>query len=443
MSAVLDENTQFVDSSGAPLVGGFLFFGIQNADPVLNPISIFSDRALTIAIANPQTLDALGRSTNKVWLDGRYSMRVEDLNNVQIYQELDNGESASAGIEGLENVSGADTITATGVTGITSYVDQQQFIFKVAQTNTAAVTLNIDSVGARSVVKNHDKAILPNDFEANQIVIVAYNSTDDVFEWVNQNAKTVTFYEGTPVVAAATTDIWDQSGNTIHITGTTGITSFGTAPNVGAKRTLIFDAAVTLTNSTNLALPGGANFTTEAGDILQVYADTTTQFDVSIIKKDGSAVTQKIVQIITGVLNTTLSTTSTSMVATGVIATITPKSTSNTILVLWNFAGSHGASNYMQLDIRRNDTRIYPTPTSPSNRTPSLGQLILTDGLDIANFAGQFIDNPASVSSLDYEIFFNTTNSGTASFINRSANDTDIIGVSRSSSSITLLELAP
>jgi len=72
----------------------------------------------------------------------------------------------------------------------------------------------------------------------------------------------------TSVASAATTDLGVASvtGNVIHITGTTTITSFDTASD-GAIRELIFDASLTLThNATSLILPTGANIITEAGD---------------------------------------------------------------------------------------------------------------------------------------------------------------------------------
>jgi hypothetical protein len=56
------------------------------------------------------------------------------------------------------------------------------------------------------------------------------------------------------------------TGNTVHITGTTTITSFGTAA-AGVERKVVFDGALTLThNATSLILPTGANITTAAGD---------------------------------------------------------------------------------------------------------------------------------------------------------------------------------
>ncbi len=92
MTATFDEQTQFVDTAGKPLVGASVYFGVRNTDPVANPISIFSDRDLAMAAANPQLTDANGRVANKVWLLGPYSLQVRNSLDVQVYQALDNGD---------------------------------------------------------------------------------------------------------------------------------------------------------------------------------------------------------------------------------------------------------------------------------------------------------------------------------------------------------------
>jgi len=67
------------------------------------------------------------------------------------------------------------------------------------------------------------------------------------------------------VASAATTNLSATSTN-VRITGTTTITSFGTADS-GILRFIRFAAALTLThNATSLILPGAANITTAAGD---------------------------------------------------------------------------------------------------------------------------------------------------------------------------------
>lgn len=72
---------------------------------------------------------------------------------------------------------------------------------------------------------------------------------------------------GAPAICATGTSIY------VDITGTTTITSFGAA-NAGCWRILQFDGALTLThNATSLIIPGGANITTAAGDVLGVISE--------------------------------------------------------------------------------------------------------------------------------------------------------------------------
>lgn len=87
---------------------------------------------------------------------------------------------------------------------------------------------------------------------------------------------------GAAIASAATTTIGTRGlGDYIHITGTTTITSFGTAAAAGVRRTLIFDGALTLThNATSLICPGAANIVTVAGTIIEVVAETTANWRV-------------------------------------------------------------------------------------------------------------------------------------------------------------------
>ena len=81
----------------------------------------------------------------------------------------------------------------------------------------------------------------------------AYTPSEGVIAWAD-------------VASAATVNLGAQASRHLRITGTTGITSFGTVPS-GVRRELRFAAALTLThNATSLILPGGANITTATGD---------------------------------------------------------------------------------------------------------------------------------------------------------------------------------
>lgn len=79
--------------------------------------------------------------------------------------------------------------------------------------------------------------------------------------------------EATSAASSSTVDLNAVNGNLVHITGTTTINSFGTAP-AGAERTLVFDGSLTLTyNATSMILPTLANLQTYAGDCAIVRSE--------------------------------------------------------------------------------------------------------------------------------------------------------------------------
>lgn len=79
---------------------------------------------------------------------------------------------------------------------------------------------------------------------------------------------------GTAIASAATTTIGTVGlGDTIHITGTTTITSLGVSVT-GVRRTIVFDGALTLTNNaTSLKLPAGLSIATAAGDVAEFVCE--------------------------------------------------------------------------------------------------------------------------------------------------------------------------
>jgi len=96
--------------------------------------------------------------------------------------------------------------------------------------------------------------------------------------------------KGTAVASASSPNIWAGDGNTIHLTGAVTVTGFAAAPSAGMRQKVVLDDAPKLINSANLILPGATDYQATAGDILNVYADTTTKFYVEITKANGSAV---------------------------------------------------------------------------------------------------------------------------------------------------------
>lgn len=184
--AILIERGSFFTTGGVPAVGGKLYIGQQGLAPKTNPKSIYTDRALTIAAANPQTLDSYGKATNKIWVEGAHSVEVYDSNDVLLYQDLDAGGTSGTGSQKLINVAGSDTITAQGDPTVTALVNQQLYSFVAAANNTgAAATLQIDSLPA-TAIKDKDGLNLTQDaITANTVIFVTYNSAQSRFELVS------------------------------------------------------------------------------------------------------------------------------------------------------------------------------------------------------------------------------------------------------------------
>lgn len=106
--------------------------------------------------------------------------------------------------------------------------------------------------------------------------------------------------KGTAVASASSCDIWATNGNLVHVTGTTTITDFGTAPQAGCIRVVIFDGILTLTHGASaIVIPGSANITTAANDVAIVYADTTTKHLVSYFRANGQPI---VAQTVTGLI---------------------------------------------------------------------------------------------------------------------------------------------
>jgi hypothetical protein len=87
-------------------------------------------------------------------------------------------------------VTGTDTITATVSPSLTAYAAGQMFAFVAANTNTGAVTINISSLGAKSITKTGNTALSAGDLTANYLFVVVYDGTQ--FQVVGVSATTFT-----------------------------------------------------------------------------------------------------------------------------------------------------------------------------------------------------------------------------------------------------------
>lgn len=100
-------------------------------------------------------------------------------------------------------VTAADTILGTGTPALTAYATGNAFSFTVATTNTTAVTLNIDSLGAKAVTRDGSTALVAGDLVSGSVVTVVYDGTR--FQVLNSNSKTNWNLSGTLTAASTAT----------------------------------------------------------------------------------------------------------------------------------------------------------------------------------------------------------------------------------------------
>lgn len=110
------------------------------------------------------------------------------------------------------------------------------------------------------------------------------------FSWTSNLSTAINECQGTDVASASTVDLAAATGNFLNITGTTTITSFGTA-QAGAVREVRFADILTLThNNSAIVLPGADDITTAAGDVARFRSTGSGVWVcVGYMRADGSS----------------------------------------------------------------------------------------------------------------------------------------------------------
>jgi hypothetical protein len=139
-------------------------------------------------------------------------------------------------------------------------------IFNPGFTTTGALQVNVNGQGLANVFRQTQSGLVA--LVGGEVVVGQYAILiDDGTQFELINPVPTGFGSQTSLASAATTDLGTIDSHNVLITGTTGITSFGSSANLASPLYVLqFAAAVLLTNSASLALPGGINYTTGAND---------------------------------------------------------------------------------------------------------------------------------------------------------------------------------
>jgi len=130
---------------------------------------------------------------------------------------------------------------------------------------------------------------------------------------------------------------------------------------------------------------------------------------------------------------------------TGLSITITPSSSSNKILVMYNVNMANGddeGHGYLRL---HRDTTNIGSAASAGSRTTAIAVVNTGGAGQMQCVSGTFLDSPSTTSATTYKLLAasNPVNAPSTTFINRSNRDTDSANNDgRASSSITIMEIA-
>jgi hypothetical protein len=204
ISYLAGAGAQFFDSNGDPLAGGLLY--TYNAGTT-TPVSTYTSRSGVAFNTNPIVLNSSGRTPAEIWLEGGvlYKFVLKDSTFVQIgsYDNIPAVNDPTT-TNNLITVAGTNALTGLAIPPLEGYTAGAQFTFVAQNTNTGAVTLDIDSLGVKAVTKFGTTALSAGDIVGGAITLVEYDGTR--FQLINVTSNTFKYIvEPTTISATAAT----------------------------------------------------------------------------------------------------------------------------------------------------------------------------------------------------------------------------------------------
>jgi len=189
--------------------------------------------------------------------------------------------------------------------------------------------------------------------------------------------------------------------------------------------------------------PAGTPYV-ESSDNVADYPGVSLSLANHIDGLDGG----KVLQVVSVTKTDTFSTTSTSFIdVTGLSVSITPRSASSKILVSYTVNVGADANRGQALRLMRDSTPILQGDAA-SSRTRASNFTFSDFGATYETsvmfcLSNQFLDSPASTSALAYKIQVGAVGevNGTSIFVNRTSDDADAARMSRTTSTITAMEI--
>jgi hypothetical protein len=189
-----------------------------------------------LTISNPA---ALSVSNSPLTANGNLALTWNGTSSQVVLGDGSLGTMTSGGIP-KATASGTDTYTAT-ITGVTSYADGDAYLIRFPNGNTTSATLNINNgtsfLGAKTLYRNNDGALIGGDIWDGAEMLCIYNSTLNGFQCIGTspnslfsyvtNAETTTINKGQPVY------VFGGQGDRITVKLASNLTDATSAQTIG------------------------------------------------------------------------------------------------------------------------------------------------------------------------------------------------------------------
>jgi WD40 repeat protein len=280
--------------------------------PSGNPVSV--GQTITDTLWNTTFQDVANALTQSMSIDGQAvptnnqnmaTFRHTNVGNALLRTDYAAFGQVQDGVcQWLTSVAGTDTITgALSAPVLTALVSGQSFRFQAAGANTTnTVTLNINSLGAKSVKKHGGVAMAPGDIQSGQVIYVVYDGTNfqvvGVYSLVSDSAGNV----ACPAGFAATTGVFTGllASSSIILTGSAlptngwylpSANTVGLATNSVQRLTCNGTGNIVIANSSS-----GVPFTVSgeiddvAGDVRNIQQNSQSAAYTLVISDKGKSI---------------------------------------------------------------------------------------------------------------------------------------------------------
>lgn len=277
LSAFAGAGAQFLDANGAPLTGGLLYSYLSGTT---TPATTYTSRDGGTNNTNPIVLDAAGRTPAEIWLDGgvlyKFVLTSSTYAQIGTYDSIP-AINDTTSISNLITVAGTNALTGLATPTLGGYAAGAQYSFIAQNTNTAAVTIDIDTLGVKSITKFGTTALAAGDIVAGALTLIEYDGTRfQLINVTNNNFKYIS--EPTTISATAST------GTINYDVATQSIVYYTTAATANWTMNFRASSAATLNSLMSIGQTITVTFMATQG---------ATAYYNSAVTIDGTSVTPK------------------------------------------------------------------------------------------------------------------------------------------------------